>query len=167
MSMLNHVRLLLLALWLGAAIFFSGAVAPSAFKVLRAFNLPNATEIAGAIVSRTLAIVNISGFIISLLLIFTALALRRLWPRRRFLLQMVLLAIVAAATGLGEWVIAARMRVLRAGFNGPIDQVAATDAGRMAFDALHGYSVKALSVAMLAALIVFFVMTKRFESGRE
>ena len=165
--MFNNLRLLLLAAWLGAAIFFSGAVAPSAFKVLRAFNLPNATEVAGGIVSRTLAIVNISGFIISLLLIVTAFALQRLWPQRRFLLQIVLLGIVAAATGVGEWVIAARMRGLRAAFGGPIDQVPATNAGRIAFDALHGYSVTALSVAMLAALIVFFVMSKRFESGRE
>ncbi len=165
--MFNNLRLLLLAAWLGAAIFFSGAVAPSAFKVLRAFNLPNATEVAGGIVSRTLAIVNISGFIISLLLIVTAFALRRLWPRRRFLLQIVLLAIVAAVTGVGEWIIAARMRGLRAAFGGPIDQVPATDAGRIAFDALHGYSVTALSIAMLAALIVFFVMSRRFESGRE
>jgi len=163
----NNLRLLLLAAWLGAAIFFSGAVAPSAFKVLRAFNLPNATEVAGGIVSRTLAIVNISGFIISVLLIVTAFALRHLWPQRRFLLQIVLLGIVAAATGVGEWVIAARMRGLRAAFGGPIDQVPATNAGRIAFDALHGYSVTALSVAMLAALIVFFVMSKRFESGRE
>jgi len=165
--MLNNVRLLLLGLWLGAAIFFSGAVAPSAFKVLRAFNLPNATEIAGTIVSRTLVIVNTSGFIISLLLLSSAFVLRKLWTRSSFIFQVSLLSLVAAATGIGEWIIAAQMRVLRAGFSGPIDQAPATDAGRIAFDALHGYSVTALSVAMLAGLVAFFVMSKRVKMERE
>lgn len=165
--MLPNVRLLLLALWLGAAIFFSGAVAPSAFKVLRAFNLPNATEIAGTIVSRTLGIINTSGFIISLILLGSALVLRKHWPRNSFILQLALLSIVAAATGIGEWIIGAQMRSLRAGFSGPIDQVPATDAGRIAFDALHGYSVTALAVAMLAGLVAFFVMTKRLKTERE
>ena len=165
--MLNNVRLLLLGLWLGAAIFFSGAVAPGAFKVLRAFNLPNATEIAGTIVSRTLAIINTSGFIISVLLLISALLLRKLWPRYSFILQIALLSIVAAATGIGEWMIAAQMRVLRAGFNGPIDQVPATDAGRIAFDALHGYSVTALSLGVLAGLVAFFVMSKRLKLKQE
>ena len=75
--MLNNIRLLLLASWLGAAIFFSAAVAPNAFRVLRAFNLPNQSEIAGAIVSRTLAFINTSGFIVSIVLLLTAFALKK------------------------------------------------------------------------------------------
>jgi uncharacterized protein DUF4149 len=165
--MLNNIRLLLLALWLGAAIFFSAVVAPSAFRVLRPLNLPNGNEIAGAIVSRTITAVNISGFIISLLLIVTAFALKNRLGQGLFLFQVVLLIIVAVTTGLGEWVIAARMRVLRAAFSAPIDQIPAGDAGRMAFDVLHGYSVAALSVAMIAALIALFVISKRIRMERE
>ena len=165
--MLNNIRLLLLASWLGAAIFFSGAVAPSAFRVLRAFSLPSASEIAGAIVSRTLSLVNTSGFIISLLLLVTAFALKKSFAKRTFIFQIALLLIVAVATGLGEWVIAARMRGLRAAFSAPIDQISAADAGRIAFDALHGYSVVALSVAMIAALIAFFVISKRAQMEQE
>ena len=74
---------------------------------------------------------------------------------------------MAAATGIGEWMIAAQMRVLRAGFNGPIDQVPATDAGRIAFDALHGYSVTALSLGVMAGLVAFFVMSKRLKMKQE
>lgn len=166
-DMLNNLRLLLLAGWLGAAIFFSAVVAPSAFKVLRAFSLSNAGEIAGAIVSRALAAVNTSGFIISLILIITAFALKKRFARRTLICQIVLLSCVAAATGIGEWVIARRMRSLRAAFHGPIDQVAASDAGRMAFDALHGYSVVALLAAMIAALIAFLVMSMRVQTERE
>ncbi len=165
--MLNNLRLLLLAAWLGAAIFFSAVVAPAAFQVLRTFSLPNASELAGAIVSRALAAVNTSGFGISLLLIALTFALKKRFSRRSFFIQMLLLLWIAAATGIGEWVIARRMRGLRSAFHGPIDRVAATDAGRMAFDALHGYSVVALLTAMIAGLIVFFVMSKRVQTERE
>jgi hypothetical protein len=161
MSILNNIRLLLLASWLGAAIFFSAAVAPSAFRVLRAFDLPNTGEIAGAIVNRTLSVVNTSGFVISLLLLITAFLLKASYSRTAFVLQTVLLLIVAITTGIGEWVIAAKLRGLRAGLRTAIDQLSAGDPSRVAFDALHGYSVTALSVAIIAALIGFFVIANR------
>lgn len=161
MALLNNIRMLLLASWLGMAIFFSAAVAPTAFRVLRAFDVPNANEIAGVIVSRTLGIVNTSGFILSLLLIGTAFALKRSYRRPFFIFQIILLLIVALTTGMGEWVIAAKMRGLRAAMRLPIDQVASGDAGRVAFDVLHGYSVAALGTAIIAALIAFFVMANR------
>ncbi len=161
MSMLHNIRLLLLASWLGAAIFFSAVVAPSVFRVVRPLNLTNGGEIAGAIVSRTLTFVNTSGFIISLLLLATAFALKKRSGERIFSFQIVMLVIVAVTTGLGEWVIAARMRGLRAAFSAPIGQISAGDAGRIAFDALHGYSVAALSTAMSAALLAILLMMYR------
>jgi hypothetical protein len=161
MSTLNNIRLLLLASWLGAAIFFSAAVAPSAFRVLRAFNLPNASEIAGTIVTRTLSVVNTSGFILSVLLLITAFVLKESYGRRTFIVQTVLLVILGVTTGVGEWVIAAKMRGLRAAFRTTIDQIPAGDPGRVAFDALHGYSVTALSIAIIAALIAFFAIATR------
>ena len=63
-----------------------------------------------------------------------------------------------SATGVGHWVIAARMRGLRAAMHGQIDQVALSDPNRVAFAALHGYSVAALSLAMLAAIAVILLM---------
>jgi hypothetical protein len=161
MSTLNNVRLLLLASWVGAAIFFSAAVAPSAFRVLRGSNLLNASEIAGAIVNRTLSVVNTSGFVLSVLLLISAFVLKAGYGQRAFVLQVVLLTIVGVTTGVGEWVIAAKMRGLRAAMQTTIDQIPAGDPGRVAFDALHGYSVTALSIAIIAALIVFFVMARR------
>ncbi len=165
--MLNNIRLLLLGLWLGAAIFFSSVVAPGAFRVLRTFDLPNPSEIAGALVSHTLSNINLLGVIISMMVLVTTFALKQTLARRRFNLQIVLLLIMAIATAVGQWVIAPRMRELRAAFGGPIDRVPLDDAGRIAFAALHGYSVVALSVAMIAALIAFFVISKRVPTGRE
>lgn len=161
MSILNNIRLLLLASWLGAAIFFSASVAPSAFRVLRAFNLPNASEMAGAIVTRTLSVVNTSGFILSVLLLITALVLKESYGRRAFILQTILLVILGVTTGVGEWIIATKMRGLRAAMHTTIDQIPPGDPSRVAFDALHGYSVTALSVAIIAALIAFFAIANR------
>ncbi len=161
MSTLNNIRLLLLSFWLGAAIFFSAAVAPTAFRVLRAFNLPNASEIAGAIVSRTLSVVNTSGFVLSVLLLITGFVLKENYGQLAFILQTILLLIMGVTTGVGEWVIAAKMRALRAAMHTTIDQIPAGDPSRIAFDALHGYSVVALSIAIIAALIAFFVVANR------
>jgi hypothetical protein len=164
---MNNLRLFLLGLWLGAAVLFSAVVAPTAFRVLRGFNLPNAGEIAGTIVSHTLSVVNISGFILSLILMVIAFGFKRNYSRGRSAAQMVLPALMAITTAAGEWVIAARMRALRAAMIMPIDQVAASDPKRVAFAALHGYSVAALSVAIIAALLTCFVVRNRSRTLHE
>lgn len=160
-SVLNSLRLLLLAAWIGAAIFFSATVAPSAFQVSRGFGLPNAGEVAGSIVTRTLSVVNTSGFIVSVLLLVLSFVFRKSYSRGALIAQVALLAVVATATAVGEWVIAARMRGLRTAMAIPIDQVSISDPLKVAFQTLHGYSVAALSVAIIAALIAFFVMARR------
>jgi hypothetical protein len=148
----------LLAAWFGTALFFGAVVAPAAFGVLRSFDLPNANEIAGTIVTRSLAVINIAGFLISLLLLFTLILWRNSSGRVSFIVQCICLAVIALATSVGHWVIAARMRALRAAMVLPIDQIAADDARRVAFNSLHGYSVNALGLAMIAALVALVLM---------
>jgi len=150
----------LLACWFGAALFFGAVVAPAAFGVLRSFSLPNANEIAGGIVTRSLSAINIAGFLISLLLLLTLILWRNSSGRISFSVQCICLAVIAVATGVGHWVIAARMRALRAAMVLPIDQIAADDARRLAFNSLHGYSVNALGLAMIAALVALVLMAR-------
>jgi len=157
---LNSTRMILLAAWFGVALFFSAVVAPAAFGVLRLYGLPNASEIAGAIVSRSLSVVNIVGFVIALLLAITIFARRDSAGRKSFLAEGICLAVVALMTGLGHWVIAARMRALRATMLLPIDQLTPDDARRAAFNSLHGYSVIVLSLAMIAALVALVLMVR-------
>jgi uncharacterized protein DUF4149 len=154
----------LLAAWFGTALFFGAVVAPAAFGVLRSFDLPNANEIAGTIVTRSLSVINIAGFLISLLLLATLILWRNSSSRISFILQCVCLAVIAVATGVGHWVIAARMRALRAAMVLPIDQIAADDARRVAFNSLHGYSVNALGLAMIAALVALVLMGRSWRS---
>lgn len=161
MAILNVLRLLLLGLWLGAAVYFSSVVAPSVFSVLRAFQLPNVGEIAGTLVTRTLSVVNVSGFIVTLFLLVTALAFGKGLGKRLFLLELAPLIVVALSTGIEHWVIAAKMRALRVAMVLPVDQVPIDDPRRVAFNRLHGYSVTALSIGMIAALIAFLVIAYR------
>ncbi|MFN2509827.1 MAG: DUF4149 domain-containing protein [Pyrinomonadaceae bacterium] len=161
MAILNDLRLLLIGLWLGASVYFSSVVAPSVFSVLRAFLLPNVAEIAGTLVTRTLSVVNVSGFIISLLLLVSAFAFGKGVGSRSFFLELASLIVVAVTTGIGHWVIAARMRALRVAMVLPVDQIAIDDSRRVAFNRLHGYSVTALSIAMIAALIAFLIIAYR------
>src|SRR5919107_4922478 len=157
---MNFSRLILLACWFGAALFFGAVVAPAAFGVLRSFGLPNASEIAGGIVTRSLAVVNIAGFLFALLLLLTMFLRRTTSGRVSFIIECVCLGVIALATAAGHWLIAARMRALRAAMELPIDQIAADDARRIAFNNLHGYSVNALGLAMIAALIAMVLMAR-------
>jgi hypothetical protein len=149
--------LLLLGMWLGAAVLFSFAVAPGAFAMLPA------RELAGAIVTRIIGVVNVSGFMIALLLLATAFVPRRgaVTGRRVWLVEASALVLLALATGVGHWVISARMAALRVALGKPIDEVAASDPLRLAFNSLHGYSVAAMTTAMLAAIVAFILVARR------
>lgn len=155
MKFLSDIRLLLIGLWLGAACFFSFAVAPSAFGVLPS------REMAGAMVSRTLMIVNLSGLVIGVILLlssfFKQAGIKPLWLwTERFLLL-----IVTAACAIGQFVIALWLSLIRAQIGKPIDEVALEDPLRIQFNNLHQYSVWVLAAAMIAALLAFFIISRK------
>lgn len=158
---LTGLALLLLGVWLGAAIFFSAAVAPSVFSVLRGADLANANAIAGSIITRLLTIINQGGFEISLFLLvigfFTTYGQSK-WVRYT---RIISLAMMVIMTGIGQWVIAARMSALRAAMQLPIDQIAADDPRRVAFNNLHRYSVLLLTVALCSGLTAFILTAVR------
>ncbi len=158
---INYVRLVLPGMWLGAAVYFSAIVAPSAFAVLRSYQSFNAGEIAGAIVNRNLAAINLSGFVIGVVLFVTGFIRFRKVPLPSFLIEMVGVTVLSVATAVGNWIIAPKLRSLRLTLQVPIDQLAVTDPRRISFDKLHAYSVKALSVAMIAALLGLVMITLR------
>ena len=159
-TIIHYLRLLLLGLWLGAAVFFSAAVAPIVFGVLRGAKLANASELAGLMVQRLLAIINRGGFEISLFLLVTGYFMSKRESRVMRFAEMITLAIMAVMTGVSHWIISARMLALRAAMQTPIDQIAANDPQRLAFDALHGYSVAAMGVAIVAGLLAFLIMAR-------
>ena len=162
--MTNLLKASLLSLWLGAAVFFSAVVAPSVFGVLHRFEVANANEIAGSIVTRSLSVINVTGFVIGLVLLAAALFFTRT-RTLTFVIQTLALAVITVATGIGHWVVAARMLALRTAMEVPIDRVSINDARRIAFNQLHGYSVALLSAAMLAAIIAIILFGVRLRAA--
>jgi len=155
MSLLLDFRVLLLSLWLGAACFFSFAVAPSAFGVLPS------RELAGSVVNRTLAIINYGGIFVGLILLMSSYVLRWKVSRINLRLEQGLLLLLSAACAFGQFVIAAKLSDLRGQIGRPIDEVGASDPLRVAFNDLHGYSVTILMTAMIAAVAAFFLLVRR------
>ena len=117
---LHGVRLLLVAVWLGAAVFFSFAVAPSAFAVLPS------RELAGALVARTLAILNVGGAAVGLVLLISAFVGRKGARLVALLAELLALAAMTGAAFVGHFVIASRMAALRAQMGKPIEEMAGT-----------------------------------------
>ena len=159
---LNFIKLILLSAWVGATLFFGAVVAPAAFGVLRSFELSNANEIAGSIVTRCVSVVNITGFIIGLFILLCIFLTARA-KALRFLLELLSAGVLVLATGVGHWVIAARMRALRIAMILPIDQVRPDDPRRIEFNKLHVYSVNTLLLAMIAALVTIFLISIRIK----
>jgi len=166
-TFIRQLRLLLLGLWLGAAIFFGAAVAPALFGVLRDAGLTNANELAGSIVTRLLGFINRGGIEIALFLLVTAFFVNRNRSRFAQVAEVISIAIMAIMTGVSNWMISARMLALRASM-GTIDQVSPTDARRIEFDSLHRYSVRVMAVALVAGLVAFVIASRSHaESKRQ
>ncbi|MFT3744117.1 MAG: DUF4149 domain-containing protein [Pyrinomonadaceae bacterium] len=154
MKFFSDIRLLVLAIWLGAAVFFIG-VAQAAFAVL-----PQ-RELAGAVVNRTLAILNYSGMAISVFLILTSLVATSRISKFWLWIERFLLLVIAAAAVVGQFVIGLWLASVRAQIGKPIDEVALDDPLRVQFNMLHEYSVWVLMAGMAAALIAFFIIANR------
>lgn len=154
MKIISKIELLLIALWLGAACFFSLAVAPSVFIVLPS------REWAGFVVNRTLTIINFSGLIISFVLLALSFIprseTRKIWAW----LQRILLLIVGLACGAGQLIIGVYLEILRKSSDVPLSQLPADNSIKMQFDMWHQYSVWVLIAGMVAAFFAFFVMSR-------
>ncbi len=156
MKLLLNTRLLLAALWLGAACFFV-AVAQSAFAVLPS------REIAGSMVSRSLLILNLSGLVIGAILLVSSFIKQPDANRFRVWAERFLLLILTAACAVGQFVIGLWLSFIRAQIGRPIDEVAADEPLKIQFDTLHQYSVWVLMAGMIAALLAFFLMAQKSE----
>jgi len=155
MKFFSDIRLLLLAVWLGAAVFFI-AVAQSAFIVL-----PQ-RELAGAVVNRTLSVLNYAGLAISAVLLRTSFLAAKNLNRFWLWFERLLILLIAVACAIGQFAIGLMLVSVRGQMGGrPIDEIAVDDPLRIQFNNLHEYSVWVLMAAMAAALIAFFIIANR------
>ena len=154
MKFLTDLRVMLIAIWLGAAVFFI-AVAQSAFSVL-----PQ-RELAGLVVNRTLAILNFTGLGIFIFTLLTSFGRSALYHRFLLWTERIMLLIAAAACAVGQFVFGFWIAMKRAEIGRPIDELAVDDPLRIQFNMLHEYSVWTLMVAMAAAFIAFWLVANR------
>lgn len=154
MKFFSDIRLLILGLWLGAAVFFIG-VAQTAFAVL-----PQ-RELAGAVVGSNLSLLNYSGLAIATLLILSSLVGGSIVNRIWLWVERFLLLLLGASCAGGQFVIGIWLSSVKAQMGRPIDEVAADDPLRIQFNMLHEYSVWVLFTGMIAAFLAFFIITNR------
>jgi len=105
--------------------------------------------------------VNISGLIIGLFLLLSYFLQKGSKGKVASILEICSIVLILLSTSVGHWLIAARMRALRAAMILPIDQVRFGDPRRVEFNSLHGYSVNALGLAMIAALVTLVLLTRK------
>jgi hypothetical protein len=135
-------EILLLAVWIGAALLFALVVAPAAFAVL-----PSRT-LAGALVGRILPVIFYAGVVIgSLIVILDVLGRSASWGRT------AAGAVSALSCAVAQLVVGSRIERIRLSIAGPLDALALDDPRRIAFGKLHAISVGWLGIAMLAAVI--------------
>jgi hypothetical protein len=152
---LNDIRLLLLGLWLGGSVFFI-AVAQVAFSIL-----PE-RELAGAVVGRSLTVLNFSGMAVAVLILLMSFLTARGTNLALAWIDRLLILIVGVACAMGQFVIGYMISSVRSQMGGKkIDEFAVDDPLRIQFNQAHEYSVWVLAAAMIAGLIAFFIIANR------
>jgi len=154
MKIFSDIRLLILAIWLGAAIFFI-FVAQGAFAFL-----PQ-RELAGGVVNRSLAMLNYGGIGAAVLLLATSLIGTARIGGLSLWIERVLILVLGVSCAIGQYLVGFWLASVRTQIGRPIDEVALDDPLRIQFNTLHMWSQWILFAGMIAALIVFFVISRR------
>jgi hypothetical protein len=149
LQFLAFADFLLLGVWLGSMMFFSFAVAPSAFAVLPS------RHFAGLIVSNTLVKVEVIGLSIGVLLLLLQILKTRTPAAISKLNYLFLIVMLATTAALYFW-ISPKMNALRLAMGNEIDNVPVIDPLRIQFNDLHQYSVSLMGTTILAGLVLLF-----------
>ncbi len=163
MKLVSDLRLLLVGLWLGAAIFFIVA-AQSAMAIIPS------RDMVWDLIASILPILNKSGMAVGVLLLLTSLIPGQMLNASQAWAERILALAITLACGIGEFVFGTMLdtirSVMRAG-NTRLEQIPINDPLRSRFDAIHEYSTWSLIVAMVAAFLVFFIISgKHFNSPK-
>ncbi len=154
------IATVLLAAWLGAAVYFSAVVARAAFAVL-----PSRT-LSGDLVGATLPTIFVGGVAMAGLAALLALpAPRREWYAGRFVWLLASL-VAAGLCAVGQFVLTPRIDVLRGSLGMALDNASTGDPVRAEFARLHLFSVGALGIAILLALVALVAAVRHATAAR-
>jgi hypothetical protein len=153
---LRFIEILCLSIWLGSMVFFSFAVAPSAFA-----SLPS-HQLAGLLVTSTITKVELLGIVLGPVLLVLLFASRERGERiySATAVRAALLATMTVSAAISRFFITPSMVTLRNDMPSGIDNISATDPMKVQFDSLHHYSVGLMSIALFAGLAALFLTVR-------
>jgi uncharacterized membrane protein len=159
---LRALRLLALVVWVGGLIFFAFIEAPTAFHVM------GTTRQFALLIGGSIEAINQLGHVAAIVfLVASFVLLRRQTARNRRLIgaEMLLVALMIAATAYVQMSIVPAMERDRAAVGGDVNSVPSDNPTRAHFDALHAESEKVEGTALFLGLGVILVMAG--EDGTE
>lgn len=151
----QRIRLAILGLWLGAMAFFSFVVAPAAFSALPS------QQLAGAVVSRTLGVMEIIGIALGVLLILILSFSKE--RGKAALFEMIALVLMTVSMCVSHFAVSNRLHEMRVQF-GEIAKLAPDNPTRVEFDRLHQYSVWLMSFDIAGAITLIVILSGRNKS---
>jgi len=145
------VRSVILGFWVGVMTLFSFVVAPAAFATLPT------QQLAGSIVSRVLAGVEIIGLGAVIVLISISI-LRPLRRKKARFFELGLLALMTTSMAISRFVVSARLHDLRAQFGERLALLSSDEPARRTFDLLHHVSVGLMGFTLCSAIALAAVL---------
>lgn len=156
MNFLKFLMLLSLALWIGGIVYFGAIVAPAVFAVLPTHDL------AGKVVTRTLANLHLIGIICGVVFLICSMVYAYFAKGSAQLFAPRHIAVVAmiALTFIAQNAVGAKMNRLKDQM-GVIDNVPLTDPHRVEFNRLHVWSTRLEGCILVLGLGVLYSTARR------
>ncbi len=153
---LRWLQTLSLMLWVGAIVFFSFFVAPSAFSALPSRHL------AGTLVSLVLTRLHQLGIVAGILYLVGGIVLSTIAPAAPRVLSArhLLIVLMLVLTIASQWIVAPRMVALRSAMVS-IDATPADNPLRVEFNRLHRWSVWLEAGTLLLGLATLFLHLRK------
>jgi hypothetical protein len=152
-SALRFLQFFALGTWVGAILYFSFVVAPGAFRTLS--NLDQAGALVGYLIGR----LHLVGIVLGVIYLVAAM-LAANSPRALGSGAAMCVALMVILTAISQYLVVARMEMLRFEM-GSVQATPLDSPMRVAFDRLHGVSVRLEVVVLLAGFVALYLTARK------
>jgi uncharacterized membrane protein len=152
-SALRFLQFFALGTWVGAILYFSFVVAPGAFRTLS--NLDQAGALVGYLIGR----LHLAGIVLGVIYLVAAM-LAANSPRALGSGAAMCVALMVILTAISQYLVVARMEMLRFEM-GSVQATPLDSPMRVAFDRLHGVSVRLEVVVLLAGFVALYLTARK------
>jgi len=157
MLVLRYLYVLALVIWLGGMVVAGAIVAPSIFVVLERWNADEGRVLGGAVFGEVLRRLYLLGYAMGAVM-FVVLTMKRLLGPRPMgygIRVGIIGAMLAFSIASGRFV-SPRVEAITSQLNAPITSLPETDARRIEFNRLHGYSSWLLGLTVFGGLALLW-----------